>query len=85
MRRRRAAVTNAPRLLRFKGFDSNQISKALSIFGGNIGMSVKYLENEDLQTIASLTKKATDSIINRDAYSLLVTLSSDILKDEKTP
>ena len=46
-------------------------------------MSVKYLENEDLQTIASLTKKATDSIINRDAYSLLVTLSSDILKDRK--
>lgn len=69
--------------LAFKGFDSNQISKALSIFGGNIGMSVKYLENEDLQTIASLTKKATDSIINRDAYSLLVTLSSDILKDRK--
>lgn len=69
--------------LAFKGFNSDQISEAISIFGGNIGMCIKYLENENLQSIALLTKKAADSIINKDTYGLLVTMSSDILKDRK--
>lgn len=64
-----------------KGYNSEQIKNAASIFRGNIGMCVEYLENETLQKIVELTKKASDSIINRDEYGLLTVFSSEILKD----
>lgn len=67
--------------LALKGYDSEQIKKAVEVFGGNIGMCIEYLKDEKLQKIVLLTKKAVDSIINRDEYDLLTVFSSDIFKD----
>lgn len=67
--------------LAFKGYESERIKKALEAFGGNIGMCIDFLENERLQKIVLLTKKAADSIINRDEYGLLTVFSSDVLKE----
>lgn len=64
-----------------KGYDNEQIKKAMEIFKGNIGMCISFLENENLRQIEQLTKKAADSIINRDEYSLLASFSSNTLKD----
>ena len=43
-------------------------------------MCVEYLENESLRVITSLTKRAADSIISRDEYSLLTVMSSAELR-----
>ncbi len=67
--------------LALKDYDSQQIKSACEAFDGNIGMCEKYLEDENLQKLVLLTKKATDSIINRDEYGLLTTFSSDVLRD----
>lgn len=67
--------------LALKNYDSSQITQAMENFGGNIGMCTEYIENEELRNITALTKKAADSIINRDEYSLLAVLSSPELKD----
>ncbi len=69
--------------LTMKGYEQEQIKNAIEVFGGNIGMCVKYLENEELQTITALTKRAADSIINRDEYSLLSVFSAAELKDRQ--
>lgn len=66
-----------------KGFDADKAQEAVRVFGGNIGMCISYIENEMLQKIVMLTKNAANSIINRDEYGLLATLSSDILKDRE--
>lgn len=68
-------------VLAVRGYDSSQIQKAMGVFCGNIGMCIQYLEDENLQSIAELTKKAANSIINRDEYGLLTVFSSDVLKD----
>lgn len=62
------------------GFDSEQIKNAVGAFHGNIGMCIKYNEDENLQGIVQLTKKAANSIINRDEYGLLSAFSSPALK-----
>ena len=67
--------------LGIKGYESSRISEAMENFGGNIGMCVEYLENESLRVITSLTKRAADSIISRDEYSLLTVMSSANLPD----
>lgn len=64
-----------------KGYDSGQIQSALKVFSGNIGMCINYLEDENLRNITELTKKAADSIINRDEYGLLAVFSSELLND----
>lgn len=68
--------------LAMRGYSSEQIQSAVRAFGGNIGMCINFLENEELQKIVQLTKKASDSIINRDEYGLLTALSSDTLKNK---
>ena len=40
---------------------------------------IEHITHENLQKIAQLTKKAADSIINRDEYSLLTAFSSDVI------
>lgn len=62
------------------GFDSEQIKEAVAAFRGNIGMCVKYIEDENLRSIVQLTKKAANSIINSDEYGLLAAFSSPVLK-----
>lgn len=69
--------------LTMKGYEQQQIKEAIDVFGGNIGMCIKYLENEELQAITALTKRAADSIINRDEYSLLAVFSAAELKDRQ--
>lgn len=64
-----------------KNYTDEQINNALSIFGGNIGMCIKLIEDEKLQEIALLTKKAANSIIKKDEYELLTVLSSAMLKE----
>ncbi len=64
-----------------RGFEDDQIREASEAFGGNIGMCIKYLEDEQLKAITALTKRAVDSIINKDEYSLLTVFSSPELKD----
>lgn len=71
------------RALGLKGYDSSQITEAMESFGGNIGMCEEYLENDSLRVITSLTKRAADSIIVRDEYSLLTVMSSPELKDRQ--
>lgn len=66
-----------------KGYEGGQIKEAIEVFGGNIGMCVEYLENEQLKIITALTKRAADSIINKDEYSLLAVFSAPELKDRK--
>jgi DNA polymerase-3 subunit delta' len=70
--------------LGYKGYESSQISDALENFSGNIGMCIQYLEDSNLQAVAALTKKAADSIINKDEYSLLTVMSSAELKDRQS-
>lgn len=70
-------------VLTMRGYDQEHIENAIEVFGGNVGMCLKYLENEELQTITALTKQAADSIINRDEYSLLKILSASELKDRQ--
>ncbi len=67
--------------LAHKGYESNQIQTAVEVFGGNIGMCVEYIENPLFQTITALTKKAIDSIINKDEYSMLTVFSSAEFKE----
>ncbi|MGN0613657.1 MAG: DNA polymerase III subunit delta' [Porcipelethomonas sp.] len=67
--------------LALEGYEDSRISEAVEAFGGNIGMCREYIENEQLQAVTELTKRAADSIINRDEYSLLSVLSSPELKD----
>ena len=74
-------VDECAQALGIKGYESSRISEAMENFGGNIGMCVEYLENESLRVITSLTKRAADSIISRDEYSLLTVMSSAELKD----
>lgn len=70
-------------VLGLKGYESSQIIEAMESFGGNIGMCEEYLENDNLRVITSLTKRAADSIISRDEYSLLTVMSSPELKDRQ--
>lgn len=70
-------------VLGLKGYESSQITEAMESFGGNIGMCEEYLENDNLRVITSLTKRAADSIISRDEYSLLTVMSSPELKDRQ--
>ncbi len=69
--------------LALKGFENEQITSAIEAFGGNIGMCTEYLENNQLQIITALTKRAVDSIINKNEYSLLTVFSDSELKDRK--
>lgn len=69
--------------LAVRGYESRQIKSALNVFNGNIGMCIEFLEDEKLQKIAVLTKKAADSIINRDEYGLLAAFSSELLRDRE--
>ncbi len=64
-----------------KNYSDEQIDNALRIFGGNVGICIKFLEDEILQKIALLTKKAANSIIKKDEYELLTVLSSGLLKE----
>ncbi|MCC8135140.1 MAG: DNA polymerase III subunit delta' [Ruminococcus sp.] len=57
-----------------RGFAPAQIDDAVSCFHGNIGRCIDYLSNEKLRQTVDLTKRATDSIIKRDEYTLNVTL-----------
>lgn len=65
------------------GYEKEDIHNAVRVFSGNIGMCINYLEDETLREIVMLTKKAADSIINRDEYGLLLALSSSLLADRE--
>lgn len=67
--------------LKARNYDETVISDAVSAFGGNIGMCIEYIENPQLQTLTALTKRAVNSIINKDEYSLLAVFSDPVLKD----
>lgn len=53
------------------GISSEEAEKAVSVFGGNIGLCLDYLNTDELKGTVDLTKKITDCIINRDEYGLL--------------
>lgn len=53
-----------------EGFEHSRIEEAVECFHGNIGMCIEYLSNEQLRKIVDLTKRMTDSIINKDEYAL---------------
>ena len=67
--------------LAFRNYDDGQIKAAVETFSGNIGMCVEYIENPQLQAVTALTKRAMDSIISKDEYGLLKTLSDSELKE----
>ena len=67
-----------------RGVEPEKAQEAVKAFGGNIGMCINWLEDESLQKIVMLTKNAANSIINRDEYGLLVTLSSDIIRERNS-
>ncbi len=67
--------------LAMRNYDDSQIKSAVEAFGGNIGMCIEYIESPQLQTIIALTKRAADSIINKDEYSLLTVFSDPELRE----
>lgn len=64
-----------------RNYEENRINEAVKAFCGNIGMCVEYMENPTLQAITALTKRAVDSIIIKDEYSLLAVFSASELKE----
>lgn len=66
---------DAAKALADRGISQSDAQNAVSVFGGNIGKCIDYIESEQMKTSVDLTKKITDCIINRDEYSLLKALT----------
>ncbi|MBQ3565956.1 MAG: DNA polymerase III subunit delta' [Oscillospiraceae bacterium] len=64
-----------------KNYSDTDIKNAVNSFGSNIGMCIEYMENPQLQSVSALTKRAVNSIINKDEYSLLTVFSDPEFKD----
>ena len=59
-----------------KGISSDsKINEAISYFNCNIGMCLKYLEDQELQKSVEIVKNITDSINNHGEYQLLKALT----------
>lgn len=58
-------------LLKHNISDENKIDDAIEAFGGNIGMCLQYLSDDDLSSDVQIAKNIIDSIINGSEYSLL--------------
>ena len=65
----------AVKALQEKEISEEDAGKAVSVFGGNIGLCLEYLQDGELKSSVDLTKKITDCIINRDEYGLLKNLT----------
>lgn len=59
-----------------EGFSREDALSAVSCFHGNIGMCIRYLTDSELKEQVDLTKRIADSIIKKDEYELLCSLSS---------
>lgn len=58
--------------LKDKGFEDNDVYRAMSAFHGNIGRCIEYLSDSNVRRIVDLTKSIADSIIRKDEYALNV-------------
>lgn len=58
-----------------RGFSPEECREASAAFHGNLGKCVEYLENQTIREIIALTKSAINSIIERNEYALLQTVS----------
>lgn len=56
--------------LKESGFSPAEIHDAINCFHGNIGMCTSYIVDEGLRKQVDLTKRITESIINKDEYGL---------------
>lgn len=53
------------------GFAPEACDEAISVFHGNIGQCLAFLEQEEIRETVGLTKSAINSIIKRDEYTML--------------
>lgn len=58
-----------------RGVDRNAAEKAVSIFGGNIGRCVEYIENGGEVEYLNAVKSVVDAMIKRDEFAMLAVLS----------
>ena len=68
-------ISTALTALNDYGVTEEQANDAVGCFGGNIGMCLDYINQDELKNAVQLTKRITDCIINRDEYSLLYALT----------
>lgn len=62
--------------LRAQGYDEAKCREAIAAFGGNIGMCLSFLTTPAMQEVVALTKTLTNSIMERDEYTLLAALTA---------
>jgi len=62
--------------LKEREYTDEQIKTAIKCFHGNIGRCIDYLEDENLHNSVELTKSLVNSIISKDEYSLMLSLTS---------
>ncbi len=58
------------------GFSEEQAESAISLFGGNIGRCIDYLENDGAKRLPEAVQAVADAMLSGDEYLLLKTLSS---------
>ena len=58
-----------------RGFSPEDAAEAVAAFHGNIGQCLNFLENMPIREAVGLTKTAINSIINKNEYALLQTVS----------
>ena len=58
-----------------RGFSPEDAAEAVAAFHGNIGQCLNFLENMPIREVVGLTKTAINSIINKNEYALLQTVS----------
>lgn len=58
------------------GFDPETIEEAVSLFGGNIGRCVDYIQNDEAKKLPKAVKDISKALVSGDEYSLLLALTS---------
>ncbi len=59
-----------------RGFSPEACEDAVSVFHGNIGRCLAYLEEDAMRETVTLTKTAINSIIKKDEYTMLQTAAA---------
>lgn len=62
--------------LSLKGISSEDAEKAYSVFYGNIGMCMEYLNSDTLQQAVKYTTEAVQAVLSGKEYDLLLSLTS---------
>lgn len=70
------SISDCEKALIDKGVtDKTKIACAVSAFGGNIGMCLDFINNDELQRAVEISKSITDCLCSNSEYALLKSLS----------